>query len=291
MKQAPFPSQQQSQALLQKAYRQRSLMVVIPALMLLAIDLTGYLRWVAPLLVLLPLLDLRNQLHTWWLHIRSFGLPSPRTIWLMWQLDAMRGYTDSNTKNTNRGHVLEMAGLFIVIGAAFWALGWLINSMFVMFFGTICIMLAIKALIRRGRPPAVLFLSASSFESSQLQMALQGALYPLVVISLLYHRDSIARAANLVLHFFSFRTAKDAVWQQAVLTLLQITPLTVIDIRTATGPVEFEINHALRMLPAERLFFVGRADDDPRIPATRCFTETEVTEMIRRRRHKQSGKG
>ncbi|KAB2856011.1 MAG: hypothetical protein F9K46_14790, partial [Anaerolineae bacterium] len=280
-----FSSQQQANAALKKAYRQRILVVIIPSLILLILDLTGDLRWVVPILVLLPLYDLRNQLKIWRLHVRSFGLPSPRAIWLMWKLDAMRGYTASNTKDTNRGHVLEMASLFIGIGGAFWAIGWWMGSGLVMFFGTICIMLAIKALIRRGRPPAVLFLSASSSEASQLQMQLQGILHPLVAISLLYHRDTTVQAVNMVLHFFSFRTANDAVWQEAVLTLLRITPLTVIDIRTATAPVQFEIDHALQMLPPERLFFVGQADD-PRIPTARCFSEFEVTDLLRRRRHK-----
>lgn len=278
-----FSVRKDHQAALRRLYVTRILWFMVPFVVLLVIDMSLRFQLLVPFILLIPVFDLKNQTYIWYKYVRRFGMPTMSVCWKMWQLDARRGY-DARTgsiKREERGHILEMVAGMVVIAALLCFLWTKTGFTSFLYPAVWLVVLTVKGLIRRARPPAVLFLAASGYQRSQLQLGVQEAVRPLEVISCLYHKKTAARLFDGVLHFTSFRTGDVSIWKEMVTSLVQLSQLVVIDIRNATRPVQFEIELALKTLTHDRLFFVGAEPDQENIPPSRCFTEIELIEGLR----------
>lgn len=259
----------------------RVLEVTLPLVGLLAIDLTGRLTVLRPLLLFVPLLDLRRQVVIWIHHIQRFGFPPLAHCRRMLSLDSLRGYDPrSNTVSRSaRGHPAEFVTICVAIAAACWV-AWLLTDLSAILYpGVFSLMLAVKAVIRRSRPPAVLLLGASGLTTSRFVLRVMKVAAPLNVVSCLHH-STMAPVIDDALLFFSFRASDTSIWQQMVGTLVTISPLVVLDIRQSTLSVEHEIEVSTRSVPRESLFFVGKQPEHPAIPRDRCFGEGELVEAL-----------
>jgi hypothetical protein len=258
----------------------RGLAVAVPVAGLLVIDVTDRLTWLRPVLLLLPLLDLRNQLNIWRLHVRRFGFPSFGDLRRMLRLDTMRGYTGRSAANAKhkRSHVVvHLAWSILVTGGC--VILWRVTGFATFLFpAVVVVMLAAKAVIRRARPPAVLVLGASGETTSRVVLRVMRTAHPYVAVAALHH-DPRSVLEDEVLAFFSYRTGDDAVWQEMVSGLVDLSQVVVVDVRVATFPVEFEINYSVKHVVDDRLFFVGEPEH-PAIPRSRCMTEGRLVEAL-----------
>jgi hypothetical protein len=258
-----------------------------PLLALLAIDITGRFLFLVPFLLAFTLLDLRNQYNIWRKYVRHFGRPSWREMWEMWQLDSRRGYdaVHSQVTTAKRGHVLQTVSVMLVFGAIFVLLWYLSGWVTFLYPAAVLLMLSIKALVRRARPPAVLFLGASGPETSTFQLQIWQTIYPLEVISCLRHQKTAAPLYSEVLHFVSYRVGDEATWKEMVTPLMARSRLVVIDLRSVTGAVEYEIDLALSTRQPEQLFFVGAAMPQAGIPENLRYTEEAFIQLLNDRFH------
>lgn len=259
----------------------RILVILLPLAALLAIDITGRFTYLRPVLLLLPLLDLRNQAVIWYRYVERFGFPPLTNCRKMLYLDTLRGY-DARTNKVTPGSRLPMGaivGFSLLLIAISWAIWRLTSLSAVLYLGVFNLILAIKALIRRARPPAVLFLGASSLVTSRFLLRIMRVAHPLNVVACLHH-EPMGPLLDDVLGFFSFRTGDNKVWQEMVSSLVAVSPLVVLDVRKATLPVDYEINVSVKTVSKERLFFVGDQPEHPSIPPDRCFGEGPLVEAL-----------
>ena len=273
-----FSEINEQQATLKRSYLKLILRSFVPLVILVIIDFSKRFQVLVPFLLLVPLLDLKNQLKIWYYHIKKFGMPSLSSCWEMWRLDSLRGY-DANSDSIarkKRRNVFRLITRWLFIAGLLFLLWIRTGFASILFLVVYIAVIAIKALIRRARPPAVLFLSTSNYNSSQLQLKIYNALLPLVVVSCLYHEKTKAELSDNFLLFYSYRTRDDDIWQEMVTSLVRISPIVIIDIRNTTRPIQFEISLVLETLTTHQLFFVGTKLDDDRIPPSRCFTEIEL---------------
>lgn len=265
----------------QRFLLRRALVVLLPLAALLVIDITGRFTYLRPVLLLLPLLDLRNQAVIWVRYIRRFGFPPLASCRKMLYLDTLRGY-DARTNKVapgSRYHVSTYMVVSLLLAAVCWGIWKLTGFSAALYPGVFLLVLAVKAVIRRCRPPAVLFLGASSLVTSQFLLRVMHAAHPLSVVACLHH-EKMGPLVDDVLGFFSFRTGDDTVWQEMVSSLVAVSPLVVLDVRKATLPVEFEINVSVKTVPKEQLFFVGDRPEHPAIPPDRCLGEGPLVEAL-----------
>ncbi len=259
---------------------------LIPLLGLIAIDLTQHSQWLASLLLVIPLEGLSNQFRQWKRYITCFGFPNPKWIATMWALDRHRAYSSLSNRvdHSGRGDFRSMSAICFLLAlgsVAVWRLtGWLTT----IYPGILLSVIAMKAPIRRGRPPAVLFLANSNPDSSQLQLRLQFVVRPFEVTSCLFHGDA-EDLLNDLLQFFCFRTGDNIHWKQIVDPLIEMTAIAVIDARQAKRAVDYEIDKALETLPHDRLFFLVDDSCPERIPKYRRFTEGEMLAALAEWRH------
>lgn len=284
-----FSVRKDHQTALKIHYMNRILTLVVPLVLLMVIDISRQAQLLVPFLLLVPVLDLRNQIRIWYNYIKRLGMPNLRACWKMWQLDAHRGY-DPRTNSISReerGHVFPVAAGCLVIAGLLCLLWTKTGFASFLFPAVVLAVMAMKGLVRRARPPAVLFLAASGRESSSLQLRIWKVVYPLEVVSCLSHEKTVGGMFETALHFVSFRVGDNSTWKEMVASLIQLSPIVVIDIRSATESVQFEINLALERLVPDQVFFVGTKPDQERIPPSRCFTETGLIESLRAKLNKE----
>lgn len=283
-----FSVRKDHQTALKILYTNRILTLVVPLVSLMVIDISRQAQLLVPFLLLVPVLDLRNQIRIWYNYIKRLGMPTLRACWKMWQLDARRGYDPrtSSIRREERGHVFPVAAGFLVIAGLLCLLWTKTGFASFLYPAVVLAVTAVKGLVRRARPPAVLFLAASGRESGSLQLRIWKVVYPLEVISCLSHEKTMGRMFEEVLHFVSFRVGDNSTWKEMVASLIRLSPIVVIDIRNATESVQFEINLALKTLAPNQVFFVGTKPDQEHIPPSRCFTETGLIESLRAKLNK-----
>ena len=277
---AGFASRPEHQRKYRRLLVTRALAVLIPLAALLVIDVTGELTWLQPVILLLPLLDLRNQLTIWRRHVNRFGFPAAGDLHRMLLLDTMRGYTGRSVAigEHRRSHVVVLLGWTILFAAGCVALWDATGFATFLFPAVVLVMLVVKAIIRRSRPPAVLVLGASGETTSRFVLRVMQTAYPFVAVAALHH-DPRTVLEDEVLAFFSYRTGDDAVWQEMVRGLVDLSRVVIVDVRVATLPVEFEINYAVQHVDKEHLFFVGEPEH-PAIPRARCMAEGQLVEAL-----------
>jgi hypothetical protein len=259
----------------------RALVVLLPLAALLAIDATGRFVFLRPVLLLLPLLDLRNQAVIWYRHVRRFGFPPISHCRKMLYLDTLRGYDARSNKVRlgSRFHVGIFVGASLLLAVACWAVWRLTGLSAALYPGVFMLVLAAKAVVRRARPPAVLFLAASSLTASRILLRVMQTAHPFNVVACLHH-EPMGPLLDDVLGFFSFRTGDDSVWREMVSSLVAVSPLVVLDVRKATLPVEYEIDESVKTVQREQLFFVGDEPEHPAVPRDRCFAEGPLVEAL-----------
>jgi hypothetical protein len=277
-----FTDRAQREAARKRLVLRRVLVGLLPLVALLAIDATGRLTFLRPVLLLLPLLDLRNQAVIWARHVRRFGLPPLSHCRKMLYLDTLRGY-DPLSNEVRPGARLSVTAFGVaglLLAAACWVIWRFTGLSAALYPGVLMLVLVAKAVVRRARPPAVLFLAASGLPTSQFLLRVMQTAHPLVVVACLHHKP-MGPLLDDVLGFFSFRTGDDSVWREMVSSLVAVSPLVVLDVRKATLPVEYEIDVATSTVRREQLFFVGDVPEHPAIPRDRCFAEGPLLEALR----------
>jgi hypothetical protein len=226
---------------------------------------------------MLPIFQLSRQGKIWHNYVKRFGFPSMSVVWKMWKLDSMRAYKGNKIDTNKRGHVFEYTLVFVTTAGflyLFWAYTGLTAFLYV---AILLIILSFKRLIRLARPPVVLYLAASTPESTELQLEIARRIYPLEVVSCTVHSEILFPD---LINFYSYRTAKEAAWKEMVRSLISYSQMIVIDIREATSAVEFEIDLILKTVNTDKVFFVGSTVDDSRIPTFRCFTEKKLIKTL-----------
>jgi len=260
-----------------------------PLATLALIDFTGKMRALIPFLALAPLLSLRFQLRIWRRYLRVFGTPPFDACRQMLRLDDLRGYDPlaSEIKTDVApgivgGHrsaiglvVTSTAGAGI---AGVISLGTGLGS--VLWVAALLAVTAVKALIRRMRPPAVVFLAASGPEATSLQLRIQSLVWPLVVVSCLHHRTESPLLNHLLL-FNSFRAG--CTWEETVLPLMRLSPIVVIDGRRLTASVRAEIQFALLSLERGRVYLVGPLPSSDAAPGIQPLSAGELLEALQAR--------
>lgn len=258
----------------------RLMTAALPMIGLIAIDLTEWWYWLAPVLIATPFLDLRRQLHIWHAHIRAFGFPSATTLRTMLRLDALRGYDAyaGQIRGTPQRSLWQPAMVILLAGIALAAIGYFGRWVTPFYGASICSMLVLKSLLRRPRPPAVLLLGGSGSEVTLLHLTINEAIKPLEAVSLLRHTPT-SPMVDARLMFLNFRTGDDAGWRNVVGTLVSISGLLVLDLRVSTDAVRIEREICRNIADKSRLFVVSDKSEVD-FPASRCFSAYEVTTHI-----------
>ena len=254
---------------------------VVPISTVLLLDVFGQLTWLRVLLALSPFLSLRNQVLIWYWHIRRFGTPARRHLYRMLDLDTLREYNVSiNAKNSHRqrGTVVPALILCSVIGFVGWLAWWFTHYIVFLWLCSFALMVSVKAVIRRSRPPAVLLLGSSGSDISSLQLKIMNATKPLVTVACL--RDPpMSTVLKETVDFFSYRTDDDGQWKQMVRSLVEMSHVVVFDLRFETSSVRYEIECVKELIPPDRLFVLkGTVTHD--LPVDRCFTEGKLVEEL-----------
>jgi hypothetical protein len=251
---------------------------LIPFFILLSIDITGKWKEFIPFIAFIPpiILHLTMPLWFWYEYVRFFGLPPFQTCWQMWHLDSLTSYR--NNPGNRKRHVLYDAFIFAVISAIF-ALLWRSTgySCFLYLMATLLVF-AIRAPIRRARPPAILLLGSSSYNATRLQMELSSIFSPSLIVSGLHHRNAMVNVSGLFSNFRSARTVEYNNWQSAIISLMQLSQILIIYARTITDPVRYEIDHAVKILKPDQYFLIGTNGGS--VPSDRCFTEKELIKEL-----------
>lgn len=246
--------------------------------LLVFIDVSQQLLFLRPVLLMFPLLHLLRQTKIWLYYVRRFGVPSFTALWAMWKLDAKRAYHGGRIGTAKRGHPLEYSAVALLI-AGLCCLPWVYTGYALfLYLAILWVMLAMKRLVRSARPPAVLFLAASSPQATELRLEIARSVYPYEVACCMLH--SLEFPTDLV-YFHSYRTANIAEWKNMIAELVPLSQMVVMDTRDSSYPFEFEIDLVLRMVDTDGVFFVGARAHDNRIPSPRCFTERELTKTLR----------
>lgn len=283
----------------------RSVAGVAPLVLLALIDLTGWHAEMRLWLLLLPFVDLRRQVVLWYRFVRRFGWPKLVQLRSMLHLDRLRGHNPLTNDVTlaARGSV----GGFAVASLAVAGLGWIawkaLGASWALYPGAVMLMLTLKGLVRRARPPAVLVLGASKVTTSRFLLRIMGVTSPplplgfraseaggifarilgieapLGVAACLRH-EPMGALLDDVLGFYSFRTGRDSDWREMVASLIKLSPVVVLDVRDTTLPVSHEIELALATVRRDRLFFVGDDSGQERLPRDRCFSEGSLVEVL-----------
>lgn len=259
----------------------RWLVILLPLIPLIVIDVVDRGKVLVPLIALLPFLDLHRQLTAWYFHIRRFGFPPLRHCRLMLRLDSLRGYdpTASDISQETQRNIALDAGLFVSMAAAFVILWRLTGISALAYVGAFLLMLAIKGVIRRARPPSVLLLGASGLITTRFLLRVMQAAHPMTVVACVHH-DPMAPLIDETLLFFSYRTVDDSVWRYMVHSLVSASPLVVLDARRTTSPVDYEITCSLELLAPDQLFSLPKEPEHPAIPRDRSYSEGELIEAL-----------
>lgn len=260
---------------------------VVPLLGLVAIDLTGSYRLLAPFLIAVPLLGLRNQAIIWSHYVRAFGLPPLGDLRQMLSIDRFRGYDPfkEDASSTDRGDVREIGPVFMALGGGVALVGALTGLLTPHFLALTMFVLGFKGLIRRARPPAVLLLTNSGVSADRLLGRLLQAIWPHLVASSLRHQTASPLFRQLS-SFLSYRTANEDDWRHVVTSLMRVAPIVAIDTRTDTANIRFEIDHARDHVDPRRLLFVvepGSGSPRDFVAGAACLTEGELIENLHRR--------
>jgi hypothetical protein len=265
---------------LRRLYVWIGLKTICPILLALYIDATGGPLLLAPVVALVPLEGLRFQFLIWRRYLRVFGMPPLSVCRQMMQLDAIRKYNPRERLGSDalRSDAFLFGLAFAGLGIAFCASSWFTAFVTPLYFGSFFLVVALKGVIRRGRPPAVLLLGSSSVRSSTLQLKMQETVTPLLVTTCLQY-DSSSELLQQTFDFLSYRTSDDH-WRRVVTSLVQLSPVVVIDVRTMSEAITFEVELALRTVERNRLFFVVESGSSLALPADRCFNVGALVEAL-----------
>jgi len=251
-----------------------------PLIALFALDLTGRLHGLAPLLVAFPFLEMRRQIHIWFVHLRVFGKPSLGSLQTMLKLDAVRGYDarSSRIQQERRGPLWH--GVVFLLGSAGTAaaVASLLRWWSPLYLTSRWTMLATKGLIRRMRPPSILLLGVSRPEFTVLHHGINEAAKPLEATTLARNAP-LSAVVDFRLAFLNFRTASDSDWRAAVAALVPISGLVVLDLRESSDALVLERDLCLRLTNPERLFVLTNEKHGD-FPASRCFSLSELLPAI-----------
>lgn len=252
---------------------------VLPFLALFVVDLTERFHFIIPIaLALLVFEILGGTLWIWFRYIRLFGFPSLQACKKMLELDAIKATTNDPKQAEGKISQVIVAILFI---AAFFILLWRLTDYSIFLFPAVySLSIAVKGPLRRSRPPAVLLLGGSSYDGTRLQMQLVSIFGRSLVASGLFHKDNATvKISGVFSDFNSIRTADYDRWQEMIVGVLQISRIVIIDIRTITEAVQFEIQQATSLLDPQRVFFIGQGIES--VPPERCFGEAELMNELR----------
>ncbi len=244
--------------------------VVIPLCLLTIIDITKRWEFLRPFLLILPISDLGRQFRIWTLYIKRFGLPTFNTMRKMWQIDARRSY--NSDKYGVRGHVLLYVIAFTIVACGWIVLWWLTALSAFLYLAIFQMVLAIKRVIRLARPPAVLLLAVSSSQATGLQMFIYRIIAPLEVYVLLIHSEDLPNVASYLINFLNYRTSSNQIWQDSVVTLLQVSPLIVVDARVRTAALDFEIEKIRELGVEYKTYYLVENLINNIFPRDKCFT-------------------
>lgn len=267
------------------------LIYVVPFVALVAVDVTGAFRTVAPVLLVVPLYRLRYQAIVWIHYIRAFGFPPLRDLGLMLAIDRLRGYDPmkEDASSTDRADARTNGPGFMALAAGIAIIGLYAGLLSVVFIAVAVFEIGFKSVIRRSRPPAVLLLTSSGVSAEQLLMRVLGAIWPNLVASSLRH-ETLSPLHRQLTSFFSYRTADEESWKYVVTSLMRVAPIIAIDTRSDTENIRFEIDHARGHVDPGRLILIvqdGVRSSDEGIAGARCLSEGELIEYLNRRLHKR----
>ena len=183
---------------------------VLPIILILILDITQRMHILVLPLLLIPLFDLKRQFHIWYKYIKKFKWPSVSECFQMLKLDTRRGYNPLSNSNVDKARHNIFAFIFLCLGGMLlFCVFWHITGINAFLYpSTVLGVFAVKALIRRSRPPVFLFLAASSPKSSDILLEIQRAVYPFYVVACLRHYQ-ISPWVNDILCFTSYRTSED----------------------------------------------------------------------------------
>jgi hypothetical protein len=275
-----FPDRVAHRRALRELYVRIGLKTTCPILLALYIDATGGPLLLVPVVALFPLEGLRFQFLIWRRYLRVFGMPPLSDCRQMIQLDAIRTFNPRGhaAHNVSRAGAIQWSLGFSGLATGFYAWSWFSALVTPLYFGSFFLVIAVKVMIRRCRPPAVLLLGSSSVRSSTLQMKVQETVTPLLVTTCLQY-DSSSELWQQTFDFLSYRTSDDH-WRRVVTSLIQLSPLVVIDVRAMTEAIEFEVQLALKAVERNRLFFVVDSESSQALPSDRCFNVGTLIETL-----------
>ena len=213
--------------------------IIIPAAVLISLDLFGGPDYLAFLIFLYPLQTLGFQARAWRRYLTCFGAPRFQELSTTMKIDAHRMYRGrvSSDNAEPRRHAFEYALLFVVIALVLGVAARLFSSWTLAWASMYYCIIALKRVVRSARPPTVLFLSASGERASVAAQIFRAIAKPLDVLNLLV----FDKEAESLQGFFNFRQHNDYPWEEAVEKLGELARIIIIDITQLTGAIEKEL--------------------------------------------------
>jgi hypothetical protein len=209
----------------------------------------------------------------WYKYVRYFGFPTLQGCRKMLQLETLK-VSPSNPREAKDSILHSVVGAFLLSLPFLLLWHWTGFATF-LYPAVYLLSVAVKAPIRRARPPAVLLLGGSSYDGTRLQLKLVSIFGSSLVASGLFHKENATvNVSGIFSDLNSIRTLEYEKWQEMITAVLQLSKIVIIDIRKMTDAVQFEIIQATRLLKPEQIFFIGECIDS--IPSNRCFAETEL---------------
>lgn len=248
--------------------------VLVPVLILLAVDFLLFPQWMPECLLSVvfaaPIyFKLYRQFKIWKHYAVRFGMPKLKTIRQILELSDSRSWSRS---------WIETSTQWLLVASLFGLASVFLSSWTLAYCSFLCTVYLIHRLARISRPPAILFLAASSYRADLLKIFLMAHVCkPFRCYYLLHPRvtlptQSFERSMN-------YRTRDTYSWEITVETLMHASPIVILDVGNSTEAIQYELQLASEKPYAVKSYCIldstsaFRLDDSERYSAVECLQE------------------